>query len=315
MRSSEAIRRYANGSIWVIPGIAAVLALIVGWVLSTIAIEPDSWLDPILFQGTADDARTMLIDVTSTVVTVIALVLGLTVVALQLSSTQFSPRLLRGFIRDRPTQIALSIFTATFAYCAAGLYTVGVSEGNRVETYPRLAVSMALVLLFVTLATVVVFADHLVNSIQIDVMTGRVEKESLQLVGDWLGYAEAPSPEPPSRAVPVPAQRSGYVQLVRIADILPALETSGLTVRIVPRVGEHVVAGLPLAWVWHETDPDVRVETAAVADALRKAVRIGQERTPNRMWHSASGSWSTSRARRCRRRSTTRTPPCRRSTT
>ena len=41
------------------------------------------------------------VTVSSTVVTVIALVLGLTVVALQLSSTQFSPRLLRNFLRDR----------------------------------------------------------------------------------------------------------------------------------------------------------------------------------------------------------------------
>ena len=55
-------------------------------------------------------------------VTVIALLLGLTVVALQLSSTQFSPRLLRNFLRDRPNQVVLSAFVATFAYSAAGLY-------------------------------------------------------------------------------------------------------------------------------------------------------------------------------------------------
>ena len=54
-----------------------------------------------------------MIDITGTVVTVIALVLGLTVVALQLSSTQFSPRLLRNFLRDRPNQIVLSTFVAT----------------------------------------------------------------------------------------------------------------------------------------------------------------------------------------------------------
>ncbi len=72
-------------------------------------------------------------------VTVIALLLGLAVVALQLSSTQFSPRLLRNFLRDRPSQIVLSAFVATFAYSTAGLYTVGVSGGNRTATFPRLA--------------------------------------------------------------------------------------------------------------------------------------------------------------------------------
>ena len=45
----------------------------------------------------------------------------------------------------------LSGFVATFAYNAAGLYTVGVSGGNRTATFPRLAVSGAIVLLLVSL--------------------------------------------------------------------------------------------------------------------------------------------------------------------
>ena len=86
----------------------------------------------------------MLIGIASTMVTVIALVLGLTVVALQLASTQFSPRLLRNFLRDLVNQLTLSSFVATFAYSTAGLYTVGISEGQRTTSYPRLAVSGAL---------------------------------------------------------------------------------------------------------------------------------------------------------------------------
>jgi uncharacterized membrane protein len=124
MRNREAFREYASGSLWVLPGISAVLALVVGFILSRIHIGRAS---PLAFQGTADDARTLLINVTITVVTVIALVLGLTVVALTLSSTQFSPRLLRSFLRDRPTQVVLSTFVATFAYSAAGLYTEAYS--------------------------------------------------------------------------------------------------------------------------------------------------------------------------------------------
>jgi len=53
------------------------------------------------------------------------------VVALQLSSTQFSPRLLRNFLRDRPNQIVLTVFVGTFAYSVGGLFEVGVSGGGR----------------------------------------------------------------------------------------------------------------------------------------------------------------------------------------
>jgi uncharacterized membrane protein len=112
------------------------------------------------------------------VITIIALLLGLTVVALQLSSTQFSPRLLRNFLRDRPNQVVLSAFVATFAYCAAGLYTVGVSAGSRTASYPRLAVSGALVLLFISLGLLVYFADHLVHSIQVDAIMEAVQRNT-----------------------------------------------------------------------------------------------------------------------------------------
>jgi uncharacterized membrane protein len=136
-------------------------ALAAGSLLSLVRVGPRSLL---AFQGTSDDARTLLIGIAGTMVTVIALLLGLTVVALQLSSTQYSPRLLRNFLRDRPNQVVLSVFVATFAYSAAGLYTVGVSGGSRTATFPRLAVSGALVLLFVSLGLLVYFADHLVRA-------------------------------------------------------------------------------------------------------------------------------------------------------
>src|SRR6478672_9769595 len=105
MVNRGAVREYVNGSLWVWPGISAVAALLVGFTVSQIDVTPGSPLAPLAFQGTADDARTLLGNVTGTVVTVIALVLGLTVVALQLSSTQFSPRLLRKFLRDRANQV------------------------------------------------------------------------------------------------------------------------------------------------------------------------------------------------------------------
>src|SRR5512133_3260177 len=133
-----ALKEYVDGALWVMPTADGVVALAVGYGVCRIEVGPNSRLNWLAFQGTADDARTLLITISSTVVTVIALVLGLTVVALQLSSTQFSPRLLRNFLRDRGTQVVLSIFLATFVYSTAGLYTVGVSGGSRTEEYPRL---------------------------------------------------------------------------------------------------------------------------------------------------------------------------------
>ena len=84
----EAQWEYIRGALWVLPTIAVVTALGIGLVLSQVQVSSTRWF---VFQGTPDDARTLLIAISSTLATVIALVLGLTVVALQLASTQFSP--------------------------------------------------------------------------------------------------------------------------------------------------------------------------------------------------------------------------------
>ncbi|HYU85227.1 MAG TPA: DUF2254 family protein, partial [Kribbellaceae bacterium] len=136
-------RDYLRGALWVYPTVSVVVALIIGAGLTAIKVPSDSWVQRLLFQGTADDARTLLIGISGTMMTVIALVLGLTLVALQLSSTQYSPRLLRHFLRDRVNQYVLSTFVATFVYATAGLYTVGIKRGQRVDDYPRLAVTLA----------------------------------------------------------------------------------------------------------------------------------------------------------------------------
>jgi len=120
-------REYSRGSLWLLPVVAVVVSVGLGAVLSRINVSPDSLL---AFQGTADDARNLLIGISSTMVTVIALLLGLAVVALQLSSTQFSPRLLRNFLRDRQNQVVLSVFVGTFGYSAAGLFEVGCPAGS-----------------------------------------------------------------------------------------------------------------------------------------------------------------------------------------
>jgi hypothetical protein len=177
----DAWQEYSRGSLWLMPMVSVVLALLLGALLSRINVPPTS---PLAFQETADDARALLIAISSTMVTVIALLLGLAVVALQLSSTQFSPRLLRNFLRDRPNQIVLSVFVGTFAYSTGGLFEVGVSAGQRSDTYPRFGVTCAVALLFVSLALLVFFADHLAESIQVDHIMRVVERTTLPVIRD-----------------------------------------------------------------------------------------------------------------------------------
>jgi uncharacterized membrane protein len=273
---------YLRGALWALPTLALVLALVAGAGLSLVSVDPDSPLNRLLFQGTADDARTLLIAIASTMVTVIALVLGLTVVALQLASTQFSPRLLRNFLRDRVNQLVLSVFVATFAYSTAGLYTVGISAGQRTAQYPRLAVTGALLLLFASMLMLVFFVHHLAHSIQVDEIMARVERSTVHVVErdlPTLSVVQEPCPEPPVWAVEVPAERSGYVQTLHPEELMPAMVAHDLVAALTTMVGQHVVRAAPLLSVWRASPEQAPPDVAEVRAAVRRAVRLGNERT------------------------------------
>jgi uncharacterized membrane protein len=48
--------------------------------------------------------------------------------------------------------------------------------------------------------------------------------------------------------VTVPARRSGYLQAVDLDGLLAEALEHGVVLRLAPAVGDHVIAGTPLAW-------------------------------------------------------------------
>ncbi|MET0764480.1 MAG: DUF2254 domain-containing protein [Blastococcus sp.] len=272
----NAAREYVRGSLWVIPTGCVIGALVLGALMSQVHVGPTS---PLAFQGTADDARALLSGISGTMITVIAVVLGLAVVALQLASTQFSPRLLRNFLRDRSNQVVLGVLVGTFAYSAGGLFTVGVSGGARSDEFPRFAVSVAIGLLFLSLALLVFFANHLAHSLQVDSIMRVVEASALPVIRGAGFTSEDEAARVPDRAVATTARSSGYVQAVDLRRLLMTATEHGWTVRLHPHVGEHVVAGTVLAWAWADSPDEPPPSAERLTATVERTVRIGFERT------------------------------------
>jgi uncharacterized membrane protein len=277
MLRREALREYLGGALWVMPFTAGILALVVAELLVRFEPAEGSFLARFDFQGSPEDAWALLLAITGTVVTVIALVLGLSVVALQLTSTQYSPRLLRNFLRDRPNQIALSVFLATFAYCGALLFSLGVSSDS--QDYPRLAVSGAIILLFASMGMVVYFADHLSHSLQVEAIMRHVEGEALQVIGNSPRDVDMDPPTPPEWAVEIPAASSGYVQTTHPELLLPLAIEHGVGIALTTGVGQHIAVGSPLALIWRPSPQDPTPDLQAFTEAFAADVGIGFERT------------------------------------
>jgi uncharacterized membrane protein len=273
---------YLAGALWVLPTISVLVFLTAGALLSRVSISDDS---PLAFQGSADDARNVLIVVSTTMITVTGLVFALTIVALQIASGQYSPRLLRNFMRDRGTQVVLSVFVGAFAYSTAGLYTVGVQRAGQQAFVPRLAVSGSLALALVSVGVLIYFIHHLAHSIQIDAIMSQIQRETREVIDDVYPHPtsdldrEERCPDPPPQAVVVPAASSGYLQAIQPAPLAEAATRHDLIVRLTRRVGDHVVAGTPIAWAWQRSPDQPPPTPALLQTAVADAVHVGFERT------------------------------------
>lgn len=107
-----------NSSFWFLPAVMALLAVALSFVL----IEVDALRDvaqtdnpSAIYTFGPEGARTMLSVIASSMITVASLIFSITMLSLQLASSQFGPRTLGNFMRDRGNQIVLGTFIATFS--------------------------------------------------------------------------------------------------------------------------------------------------------------------------------------------------------
>ena len=215
-------------------------------------------------------------------ITVTGLVFVLTVVALQIASTQFSPRLLRSFLQDPGTRLVLSVFVATFSYSLGGLFTVGQTANDGTVFVPRVAVTGSLLLALLSVGMLVYYIQHITNSIRIDTVMLGVRRATTRAIHDQFPTPalteelQPARPVPPDDAWALPAARSGYVQEVLLDDLEDIARSAGITIRLRPQVGQHVVAGTPHAWIWSwdTADPD----TATLGPSINRAVVTAHER-------------------------------------
>ena len=100
-------------------------------VLGLVLVEVDGAIDlegtALVFRGDGPAARTVLSVIAGSLITVAGLTFSITMVVLQLASTQFSPRVLRTFFGDRVTQVTIGAFVGTFVYSLLVLRAVGAS--------------------------------------------------------------------------------------------------------------------------------------------------------------------------------------------
>jgi uncharacterized membrane protein len=277
-------REALRTNLWLVPTVEIVLAvaLFAGTQLLDRAAYDGSLHFPAwVISGTADAARQILTAIAAAVITVVTLVFSITIVTLTLASTQFGPRMLRNFIRDRITQFTLGTFVATFVYAVLTLASIGPDSHG--EFVPHASITMTLLLVVVDVAVLVVFIDHIAKSIQLPQVIASIAGDLSRAIDADAGLPLAAAKAGPSLAEAivrldedsgvVRAPGSGYLQFVRLDTLIDIATRSRAVIRLLHRPGHFVVEGQPLADVWPAD------AAPGVARALGGAHATGPHRT------------------------------------
>lgn len=274
-------------NLWLVPTLqmmAATALFVATAFLDRAAYNGSIQLPAWVISGGADTARLILTTIAGAVMTVVGIVFSITITTLTLASTQFGPRMLRNFIRDRGTQLTLGTFVATFVYCILVLVSIGPEAHG--DYVPHVSITMTFGLLLVDLAVLIYFIHHIATQIQLPEVIASIARDIAQAVDvqradDW---PEAIRPADARTMAELVATiektgsvmrtpKSGYLQFIRHSKLVRIAEEADAVLRLPYRPGHFLVEGRMFGGVWPPEAADY------VARHLERAQVTGPHRT------------------------------------
>jgi uncharacterized membrane protein len=262
---------HLKSSLWFVP----VLCVLAGAALSFGTIAFDRYFDyealPTRLVGGPDAAAYILSTVAASMVSLTALVLTITMVVVQLAMGQFSPRIVQRILRDKPSQLAIGLFVATFVHAILALREVTIN-GDGTGNVPGIAVVTAFVLVLVSIAVLVVYVHHIGQALRVSALIELVGDETRTLLN--RRYPDkGPAFDLQQDSLPVvSARESGVITGIGYEQLVEEGRRADCLLELVPALGEFVPAGGPLFRVHGES-------TAVDEDRLQGALILSLEPT------------------------------------
>jgi uncharacterized membrane protein len=260
LRGSEWRREVLRTNLWLVPAVEVLAAILL--FAATYALDRAAYYGVFRVPGWAisggpDVARTVLTAIAAAVITVIGVVFSIVIVALTLTSTQFGPRMLRNFIRDRGTQLTLGTYVGTFVYAVLTLGSVG--QGSRGSFVPHISVTVTLALMLADLAVLIYFLHHIAVQIQLPEVIASI-------AGDLQSAIDLQAGDPSEGADAelavallagmegqpgvVTAPRSGYLQYLEHRTLVSIASEVDAVIHVLFRPGHFIVQGQAYSNVW-----------------------------------------------------------------
>ena len=259
------LNEWVRERFWSIPAV-----LVVAGVLTAVLVcRPDllglgtDWdLGRVVRIQTAD---TMLQVMASSMLTFVGVVFAITLVGLQLASSQLSPRVIRTFVRSGVTKTAFGIFLATFAFAVTGLAFDNVDD---VAAASR-TVGACVAMLAVAVVVFIIYVTATMRLLEVGWVITTVANEARVAIRRSYppesSYVPTAPPElgdsPHVIHLPSTDTRGfkgvlGTVLGIDRPRLVHMAGTHGCVIELLPRIGEYVATGGAVFAVHGGTPPD-----------------------------------------------------------
>lgn len=269
---------------WVLPTVIIVLATAAGVLMPEVDKALARHL-PFVFPGGPNGARDMLGTIAGAMISVTGLVFSITMVVIQLASSQYSPRVLGDFLSNRVTQVTLGIFAASFTYALTVLRSVEGESGESGQFVPQVSVTIGFLLVLASVGLFLAFIHHITNSIKVSSIVSHLGETTVDVVNRYLPEPDSlgarlglqtwrPGPAMTERTLL--AEEHGSVVEIHYRGLVSWAHERDVVVEVLLQVGDFVPEGAPAVRVWREASAE-QVDDNDLA-SLRGMVVVEQDR-------------------------------------
>jgi len=261
------VREWVRERFWSIPLALILAGVLVGILVSRpdlLGLSADWPLGTLARTSTAD---AMLQVMASSMLTFVGVVFAITLVALQLASSQLSPRVIRIFVRSAVTKTAFGVFLATFAFAVTALAFDNVTDPEAASR----TVSVAVGLLALSVAVFVVYVTAIMRLLQVAWVVSAVANEARTSIHREFpadrSYRSAPAPrmDDTPRTIRLPTTETrgfkgtlGTVLAINRPALVRLAEAHGCVIELLPRIGQYVTTGGAVFAVHGSSPPEDR---------------------------------------------------------
>lgn len=251
-----------KSSLWFLPSLCVIFAI--GLAVALAAFDASgaprlAHLSPQFFVIGSEGARSLLSSIAQSVITIVGVSFSITVVALSIAANQYSPRVLRNFMRDRGNQMVLGGLAGIFTYCILVLRTIRGGVDSVVPTY---SVVLALIFALLAVGLFIYFVHHTATAIQASTIISSVALETRQSIEALFPKEAAAEAEESEDAnlveitvqsnadwQPLRARASGYLQSMETASLIDVAEQYDTVLKMECAIGDFVFQDTPILWI------------------------------------------------------------------